>query len=112
MTWPGTRGARGVRFPRRTTCQVAELTAIPEPFDRQELDNEVDVSSFGELGRVRARREWNGMGTPQKRRAYGGMGRGSSSASAGRGRVLAGTEGEGIIVNNLQHDGKLGNEHG
>jgi hypothetical protein len=52
------------------------------------------------------------MGTPQKRRAYGGMGRGSSSASAGRGRVLAGTEGEGIIVNNLQHDGKLGNEHG
>jgi hypothetical protein len=26
--------------------------------------------------------------------------------------VLAGTEGEGIIVNNLQHDGKLGNEHG
>jgi hypothetical protein len=37
---------------------------MADPFDRQELDNEVDVSSFGELGRGRARRKWNGMGTP------------------------------------------------
>ena len=42
--------------------------AMLNPSDRQELDDGVDVSSFGEL--PRPRREWNGMGTPLKRRAY------------------------------------------